>query len=111
MLQKNHLTGLKRKLLRLSFHNVQQLMAVRRDVAPIIRRNANKSSTAEAYSVFDGTAKAGAPRLKVMLPSRSEACLGRGHVDIIERMSTCSRSVVCFVQAMSGNLRFILDER
>lgn len=65
-MQKNHLSGLKRKLLRLSFHNVQQLMAVRRDVAPIVRRNANKSSTAEAYSVFDGMAgaKAGAPRLK-----------------------------------------------
>ena len=66
-LQKNHLSGLKRKLLRLRFHNVQQLMAVKRDVFPIVRRNANKSSTAEAYSVFDGAmgAKSGAPRLKV----------------------------------------------
>jgi hypothetical protein len=38
-LQKNHLSGLKRRLLKLSFWNEQQLAEVKRDCFPLVRRN------------------------------------------------------------------------
>lgn len=37
--QKNHLAGIKRQLLKVSFYNVQHLMDVRRDLVKVIRRN------------------------------------------------------------------------
>lgn len=37
--QKNHLSGLKRRLLKLSFWNEQQLAEVKRDCFPLVRRN------------------------------------------------------------------------
>jgi DNA polymerase epsilon subunit 1 len=46
-LQKNHLSGLKRTLLKLSFWNVQQLMEVRREVQPIITKNKAKARTTQ----------------------------------------------------------------
>jgi DNA polymerase epsilon subunit 1 len=49
-LQKNHLSGLKRKLLKLSFWNVQQLMEVRREVAPAVARNKERARTTQAYA-------------------------------------------------------------
>lgn len=39
VLQKNHLSGLKRKLLKLSFWNEQQLGEVKRECLPLVRRN------------------------------------------------------------------------
>eukprot|EP00775_Hariotina_reticulata_P007932 gene7932-8128_t len=47
---KNHLSGLKRKLLKVSFYNVQQLMDVRREVQPVITRNSRRSSMADAVA-------------------------------------------------------------
>ncbi len=47
--QKNHLAGLQRQLLRLSFFNVQQLMEVRREVQPCINKNKARAKTTQAY--------------------------------------------------------------
>lgn len=50
--QKNHLSGLKRKLLKVSFYNVQHLMDVRREVAPIIAANSKRSTMADAVAAL-----------------------------------------------------------
>ncbi|GAX75625.1 hypothetical protein CEUSTIGMA_g3069.t1 [Chlamydomonas eustigma] len=47
---KNHLSGLQRKLLKVSFYNSQQLAEVKREVVPIVSRNRAKSKTTAAYS-------------------------------------------------------------
>ena len=48
---KNHLSGLRRKLLKLSFYNVDQLMTVKQELLPHARRNARKyNSTTTDYS-------------------------------------------------------------
>lgn len=52
--QKNHLSGLQRKLLKLSFYNVQQLMDVRRELSPIIAANSKRSSMADAVAALAG---------------------------------------------------------
>jgi hypothetical protein len=46
--QRNHLSGLKRQLLKLSFWNTQQLMEVRRSVAPAVARNKARAKTTQA---------------------------------------------------------------
>lgn len=51
-LQKNHLSGLRQMLLKVSFYTSQQLMEVKRELQPIIRRNKNKSSVTDAYKAF-----------------------------------------------------------
>jgi DNA polymerase epsilon subunit 1 len=43
---KNHLSGLRRKMLRLTFWNVDQLVSVKQELLPHARRNARKSSGA-----------------------------------------------------------------
>lgn len=52
MLQKNHLSGLQQTLLKISFWNTQQLMEVKREMQPIVRRNKNKSNVTDAYKAF-----------------------------------------------------------
>ena len=51
-MQKNHLSGLQQSLLRVIFWNSQQLMEVRREMQPIIRRNKNKANVNDAYKAF-----------------------------------------------------------
>ncbi|KAL2328488.1 hypothetical protein Fmac_021915 [Flemingia macrophylla] len=46
---KNHLSGLKKSYLKLSFDTVQQLMDVKRDLMPSVERNNAKSEAAEAF--------------------------------------------------------------
>ncbi|XP_020214340.1 DNA polymerase epsilon catalytic subunit A isoform X3 [Cajanus cajan] len=46
---KNHLSGLRKSYLKLSFDTVQQLMDVKRDLMPSIERNKAKSDAAEAF--------------------------------------------------------------
>ncbi|KAG2397467.1 DNA polymerase epsilon catalytic subunit [Vigna angularis] len=46
---KNHLSGLRKSYLKLSFDTVQQLMDVKRDLMPSVERNKAKSDTAEAF--------------------------------------------------------------
>ncbi|CAJ1979167.1 unnamed protein product [Sphenostylis stenocarpa] len=51
---KNHLSGLRKSYLKLSFDTVQQLMDVKKDLMPSVERNKAKSDTAEAL-VFMST--------------------------------------------------------
>ncbi|KAJ2231118.1 DNA polymerase epsilon catalytic subunit [Coemansia sp. RSA 518] len=46
----NHLTGTKRVLVKLEFHNVTDLMAVRRELQPIVRRNSRRKELVSAYA-------------------------------------------------------------
>lgn len=47
--QKNHLSGLRRSYLKISFDTVQQLMTVKNDLLHIVERNRTKMEAAEAY--------------------------------------------------------------
>ncbi|KAG1663133.1 hypothetical protein FOA52_000655 [Chlamydomonas sp. UWO 241] len=47
---KNHLSGLKRRLLKVNFFNLQQLMEVRKEVQPIVARNRAKAKTTGAVT-------------------------------------------------------------
>ncbi|XP_019451574.1 PREDICTED: DNA polymerase epsilon catalytic subunit A-like [Lupinus angustifolius] len=52
---KNHLSGLKKYYLKLSFDTVQQLMNVKRDLMHVVERNQAKSDAADAYeSILTG---------------------------------------------------------
>ncbi|MED6155492.1 DNA polymerase epsilon catalytic subunit A, variant 2 [Stylosanthes scabra] len=46
---KNHLSGLRKSYLKLSFDTVQQLMTVKSDLMHVVERNQAKSDAAEAY--------------------------------------------------------------
>lgn len=50
---KNHLSGLRRKLMKVAFHNVNQLMDVKKEVMPIIARNKKKADLRSAYDVIN----------------------------------------------------------
>eukprot|EP01133_Synstelium_polycarpum_P000195 gene195-234_t len=47
----NHLSGLRRKYLKIKFHNVQTLLEIRSELAPVVKRNLLRQSTSEAYDV------------------------------------------------------------
>jgi DNA polymerase epsilon subunit 1 len=47
---KNHLSGIQRKLLKVSFWNTNQLNDVKREIGPILSRNKAKSKTTAAYT-------------------------------------------------------------
>lgn len=65
VLQKNHLSGLQRKLLKVSFFNVQQLMDVRREVQPTISANSRRSAMASAVAALQAAQMGGDGRPKV----------------------------------------------
>ncbi|KAJ2357938.1 DNA polymerase epsilon catalytic subunit [Coemansia sp. RSA 2618] len=46
----NHLTGARRRLVKLVFHNVNDLMAVRRELQPLVRRNSRRRELVSAYA-------------------------------------------------------------
>ena len=48
--QANHLVGLKRKYLKLSFNSVTDLMKAKRDVMPAIRKNKEREKSNNAYT-------------------------------------------------------------
>lgn len=53
--QKNHLSGLRKSYLKISFDTVQQLMNVKSDLMHVVERNKAKSDAAEAYeSILSG---------------------------------------------------------
>jgi DNA polymerase epsilon subunit 1 len=53
-LQKNHLSGLQRKYLKVSFNTVQELMGVKSELLPLVERNKAKLDAAQAYgSLFN----------------------------------------------------------
>ena len=45
----NHLSGKKQKYIKLSFRNVQELLKVRNDLIPIVKKNKAKRETENAY--------------------------------------------------------------
>jgi hypothetical protein len=47
--QKNHLSGLKRTLLKLNFWNVDNLAAVRRELSPAVARNKARGDDAPSH--------------------------------------------------------------
>ena len=49
---KNHLSGLKQKYLKVTFATVQDLMDVRREVLPMVKKNQSRSEAAEAYEAL-----------------------------------------------------------
>ncbi|XP_020536143.1 DNA polymerase epsilon catalytic subunit A isoform X2 [Jatropha curcas] len=52
---KNHLSGLHKRYLKISFSTVQQLMDVKKDLSHVVERNQAKFNTAEAYeSILTG---------------------------------------------------------
>lgn len=46
----NHLLGHRKKLIRLEFHNVTDLLSARKIVMPIVEENKNKIETEESYA-------------------------------------------------------------
>lgn len=53
--QKNHLSGLHKSYLKISFDTVQQLMDVKKDLLQVVERNQAKFDAAEAYeSILTG---------------------------------------------------------
>ena len=72
--QKNHLSGIQRKLLKVSFWNQDQLMQVRREVQPIVSRNRYRRDGTSAYALLaeqqrPAAGKAGKERLQDALES------------------------------------------
>eukprot|EP00850_Spirogloea_muscicola_P017955 SM000159S01786 [mRNA] locus=s159:288661:304957:+ [translate_table: standard] len=49
---KNHISGLRSSFLKLSFHSVQDLMEVKREIGPIVERNRSKLEAATAYQTL-----------------------------------------------------------
>lgn len=49
-LQPNHLVGLKQKYVKLSFMNVNDLMKVRKDVLPAVKKNWERQKSNTAYA-------------------------------------------------------------
>ena len=64
------MAGLKRKLLRVSFWNVQQLMDVKREVQPLVRRNQGKGSATDAYAAFARQEESSTVRMQGSEPVR-----------------------------------------
>ncbi|XP_023756876.1 DNA polymerase epsilon catalytic subunit A [Lactuca sativa] len=55
---KNHLSGLRKTYLKISFDTVQQLMDVKRDLMHVVERNQEKFNASEAYeSIMSGKSK------------------------------------------------------
>jgi hypothetical protein len=77
-LQKNHLSGLKRKLLKVSFYNVQQLMEVRRDITPTVNRNSKRSTMADAVAALAQQEAGGSGRPRVRCCYVGSSGLGNG---------------------------------
>ena len=46
----NHLLGYRRRLLKLEFVNVQDLLAVRKEIMPIAERNRKKLTALDTYA-------------------------------------------------------------
>jgi hypothetical protein len=51
-----------------TFWNVQQLMDVKRELQPALRRNRSKAATTDAYGAFGNAARSGAARAQVRSP-------------------------------------------
>ena len=66
------LTDRQLRVLQITFWNVQQLMDVKRELMPALRRNKAKSATRDAYSAFGAGENSKAARtVQVLLRSQS----------------------------------------
>lgn len=54
MWQKNHLSGLKRKYLKIQFDTVQQLMRVRNDLLHVVEKNEEELGASEVFESIYG---------------------------------------------------------
>ncbi|CAD6250912.1 unnamed protein product [Miscanthus lutarioriparius] len=59
---KNHLSGLKRKYLKLQFDTVQQLMRVRNDLLHVVEKNEEKIDAVEAFESIHGVKRVERPQ-------------------------------------------------
>ncbi|XP_039789737.1 DNA polymerase epsilon catalytic subunit A-like isoform X3 [Panicum virgatum] len=59
---KNHLSGLKRKYLKLQFDTVQQLMRVRNDLLYVVEKNEEKLDAMEAFETIHGVKRVERPQ-------------------------------------------------
>eukprot|EP00112_Aurelia_sp_Birch-Aquarium-sp1_P000107 Seg1008.10 transcript_id=Seg1008.10/GoldUCD/mRNA.D3Y31 product="DNA polymerase epsilon catalytic subunit A" protein_id=Seg1008.10/GoldUCD/D3Y31 len=50
----NHLTGLKRNYIKISFYNVNDLIKIKRDVMSIVRKNKDQQKAQATYAMFKG---------------------------------------------------------
>lgn len=87
---KNHLSGLRRRLAKLIFWNVDQLMTVRRELFPIINRNRRRQDGAAAYAALgqhagDGAGTSAGPGAQQASLKAGKERLQEG-VDAIEEM-------------------------
>lgn len=97
--QKNHLSGLKRRLLKVTFWNEHQLQEVKRDTLPLVRRNRSKSRSTAAYAAEALGERSTRDRVKV----RRRRGHGRGG-----RARSRPREVLCpvpIVEPEGGALR------
>ncbi len=72
LVQKNHLSGLQRRLLKVAFWNTQHLQEVKREIAPIVAKNRGRTAAADAYAELAGGNGSGSS-LKVC-----SGCVGSG---------------------------------
>lgn len=68
----NHLVGLKKTLLKLVFHNISDLLAARRILAPIIKENEMKNETRDVYSALKVTGMTGENNFDITNSSTTE---------------------------------------
>lgn len=61
----NHLVGLRRTLIRLTFHNVADLLAARRILNPIIKDNQMKKESRDIYNVYGNDKQEQTPLLSI----------------------------------------------
>ncbi|KAM8961963.1 DNA polymerase epsilon catalytic subunit A [Pelodytes ibericus] len=55
----NHLVGLKRSYIKLSFHSVDDLVKVRKDISPAVRKNKERDHASDTYTAMLSSALAG----------------------------------------------------
>ena len=55
----NHLSGIKRAYLKLSFRNCRELMEIRRELRSAAEKNQKLAETTEAYATFGGSSEGG----------------------------------------------------
>jgi len=66
----DHLSGQLRPLLKLSFRNVSELMEVRRELLPAVKRNNKRAQLTAAYEDINDDTKAPADLMEALLDMR-----------------------------------------
>lgn len=61
----NHLTGLKKTYIKLSFHNVKELIKVKGQLLPIVRKNKEREKANATVALVTGESSSGASNIKI----------------------------------------------